>query len=88
MLTNVIARINETAVFAVIPSPMYMYVKIPKQIAPIPKPINRPGHNNPSKCSTMYLVPNMYVYEITAPNMSANNIGFSANHFHLNWPLV
>ena len=88
MLTNVIANINETAVLAVMPSPRYAYVKIAKLIVPIPNPISLPGHNIPSKCSTINLVPYMKLYDIGKQNISAIMAGCSLAHFHTNWPLV
>ena len=39
------------------------------------------------KPATIYLVDNINKYDTGAPS-SANNIGLSENHFHINCPLI
>ena len=75
MLTNVMANINETAVFGVIDSPIYMKVKIAKEIIPVAKPINLPGHNTPSKYPTTNLVAIINAYDIGTANIIATKSG-------------
>lgn len=49
MHTKVVASTSDIAVFVVIPSPIKAHVNNTNDIIPVPKPINRPGHNRPSK---------------------------------------
>lgn len=49
MHTKVVANTSDTAVFVVIPSPIKIHVSTTNDIIPVPKPINLPGHNKPSK---------------------------------------
>ena len=56
MAINPKAKIKETPVFAVIPSPKNKYVSIANETIPVAKPINLLGHNIPSKYSTTNLV--------------------------------
>ena len=49
METSVVAKTKDIAVLVVIPSPIKNHVNNTKEIIPVPKPINLPGHNRPSK---------------------------------------
>ena len=87
MATNAMANIKETIVLDENASPNMSQVRIAKTIIPKANPTNLPGHNNPPKPATIYLVDSINRYDTGAPS-SANNIGLSENHFHINCPLI
>ena len=65
-----------------------MLVKIANDVIPVAKPMNRPGHNVPSKYPTTNLVAIINEYEIGIENIQATRNGCLSNHSHLNCPFV
>ena len=59
MATNAMANTNETIVLGVNDSPNISQVSIANTIIPKLNPTNLPGHNNPPKPATIYLVDNI-----------------------------
>ena len=64
MATNAVARTNDIAVLALMPSFMYMLVNIANDIMPVANPMNLPGHNVPPKYVTISLLAIINEYEI------------------------
>ena len=88
MLIMHIDRVNNVAVFTVIPSPNRIQLMIAKLTIPVAKPKNLPGHSKPSKCINACLVASIKMYEISVPLSTESSSGLLTNHSHLNCPLV
>ena len=87
MKTKVVAKTKLTNVLVDIPSPNIHHVKIAITIIPDPKPINLPGHNNPSKPVTIYFVAIINTYDIGKPNKDIVH-GWSLAQDHTNCPFT
>ena len=78
---------SEISVFGLIPSLKYTLTNIPYTIIPIPNPIKRDGHNNPSLPSTVYFVAMIKRYEMGIPKSEIIN-GFFLKNSHMNCPCI
>ena len=65
-----------------------MFVNIANEIIPVANPMNLPGHNVPPKYATINLLAIINAYDIGIENIHATKNGCSANHYHLNCPLL
>ena len=85
--TNIVANANEIIDLAANGSFIRYVVIKANTIIPVAKPINRPGHNNPSKYSAQYLVANINKY-VTGAAINVIIHGRDAAHSFINWALV